>query len=542
MELLLGRFVEEVADRYGSSPALVFEGRTWTYLDLLAAARAAAKGFLALGVTKGSKVGLLMGNRPEFVQALFGAGMIGAVVVPINTLAVVDERNYIIGHSDSSALVLQESLRSHRYLDELDATRFPFLRNVITLGSSWAELLAAGSAVAESQLQAAADAVHPSDDALIVYTSGTTAYPKAVVHMHRAPVIQFWRFAEQMELDPDDRVWSSFPLFWTAGLAMVLGGTLASGACLVMQEAFEPGEALRLFEAERVTTVHAFDHTHSLLADHPDVEKRDLSSISKVRSGTPLHQHLELVESWDMRAAYGMSETFTIATSIPATASHEEIMRTHGIPLPGMKIRIVDPSTGASLPAGEIGEIAVKGVTLMRTYYKTFPEEVFDEEGWFRTQDAGWIGDDGHLHWTGRLSNVVKTGGANVSPVEVEYRAMELGYLAVVAAFGLPHPTLDQALVLCAIPRPGSTVDAAAVLEDLRPALASYKLPRRVFLLAEDEVGFTSSDKLRLEALPDLATRRIIDAGDDPAWAAHLSAAQLSAAQLSVAQPSNRGT
>jgi fatty-acyl-CoA synthase len=523
VELLLGRFVEEVADRYGSSPALVYEGRTWTYLDLLDAARAAAKGFLALGVSKGSKVGLLMGNRLEFVQALFGAGMIGVVAVPINTLAVVDERNYIIGHSDSAVLVLQESLRSHRYLEELEPARFPFLRNVITLGSSWDEFLAGGEAVPDSQLDAAAAAVHPSDDALIVYTSGTTAHPKAVVHMHRAPVTQFWRFAEQMQLERDDRIWSSFPLFWTAGLAMALGGTLAAGACLVMQETFEPGEALRLFEVERVTTVHAFDHAHSLLADHPDVNKRDLSSIRNLRSGTPLHQHLKLTENWDMRAAYGMSETFTIATSIPATASHEEIMRTHGVPLPGMKIRVVDPSTGASLPAGEIGEIAVKGVTLMRTYYKTFPEEVFDDEGWFRTQDAGWIGEDGHLHWTGRLSNIVKTGGANVSPVEVEYRAMELGYLAVAAAFGLPHPTLDQALVLCAILRPGSNLDPAAVLDDLRPTLASYKLPRRVFLLTEDEVGFTSSDKIRLDALPALAARRIIEAGDDPAWAAYLS-------------------
>lgn len=519
----LGRFVEEVAGRYGSSPALVFEGSTWSYDDLLERSRDAARAFLASGVSKGTKVALLLGNRLELVQALFGAAMAGAVVVPVNTMAAPGELEYILGHSDSALLVMQRSLRSHHY--DIEASHFPFLSRIVNIGPEWEEFLAAGAAVPDSRLDAAAAAAHPSDDALIVYTSGTTAHPKAVVHMHRAPVTQFWRFAEQMRLERHDRVWSSFPFFWTAGLAMALGATLASGACLVMQEAFDAGEALRLMETERVTTVHAFDHAHSLLAAHPDLATRDLTSVTKVRSGTPLHRHLGLRESWDMRAAYGLTETFTLVTSIPATASPEEIDRTHGIPLPGMRVRIVDPDTGAPLAAGETGEIAVKGVTLMRTYYKAFPEDVFDDEGWFRTRDAGWLGEDGHLHWTGRLSNLVKTGGANVSPVEVETRAMELGTLAVAAAFGLPHPTLDQALVLCAVPRAGAAVDPASVLAALRPHLASYKLPRRIFLLEEDEVDFTSSDKPRVDALRDLAVRRIVEAGDDPSWAAHLASA-----------------
>ncbi|HET6810746.1 MAG TPA: class I adenylate-forming enzyme family protein [Acidimicrobiales bacterium] len=540
--LTLGRFVTDVATASRDREALAFGGHHWTYAEVEQGARAFAGGLLALGLPKGAKVALLLGSRPEFVSAAFGTGMVGGVVVPISTLATVPEREYILRHSDASVLVVQPELRGHRFVEDLLAAHpaiaeagggpfrlpeLPHLRHVVVIGdrnasgalTSWDAVVEEGRSAPDGLVDASIGEVHPADDAIIVYTSGTTAVPKAVVHMHRAPVVQFYRFQDQMRLEPTDRVWSSFPFFWTAGLAMALGGTLAAGACLVMQETFDAGEALRLIEQERVTTVHAFDHASAQLADHPDRALRDTSSVRKIRAGTPFQQAIGVDTSeWDMRAAYGLTETFTMVTSIPATRPHEERMATHGTPLPGMQIRILDPESGVALPEGGIGEIAVKGITLMRGYYKSFPEEAFDPDGWFRTGDAGWIGPDGHLHWTGRLDNLVKTAGANVSAVEVETEAMFLGGLAVASVVGVPHPTLGQAVVLCAVPRPGAEVDGRAVAEQLRGRLASYKIPRVVLLFEEAELQFTGSDKVRTERLRELAVARMVEAGTDEEW------------------------
>ncbi|HEX5265901.1 MAG TPA: class I adenylate-forming enzyme family protein [Acidimicrobiales bacterium] len=546
--LTLGWFLTDMAGAHAGNEALAFGGRRWTYAEVEQGARSFARGLLALGVAKGTKVALLLGSRPEFVWAAFGAGMAGAVVVPISTLATVNEREYILRHSDASVLVVQPELRGQRFVDHLLRTHpgiaaagpgplglpeLPHLRHVVAIGDgapsgavgSWDAVLDGGRSVPDDLLDSSIGEVHPADDAVIVYTSGTTALPKAVVHMHRAPVVQFYRFQEQMRLEPTDRVWSSFPFFWTAGLAMALGGTLAAGACLVMQEAFDAGEALRLIEGEKVTTVHAFDHASSQLADHPDRVGTDTSSVRKIRAGTPFQQAIGVDTSeWDMRAAYGLTETFTMVTSLPATRPHEERMATHGTPLPGMQIRILDPESGGAVPAGEIGEIAVKGVTLMRGYHKSLPEEAFDAEGWFRTGDSGWVGPDGHLHWTGRLDNLVKTAGANVSAVEVETEAMFLGGLAVAWVIGVPHPTLGEAVVLCGVPRPGAEVQPRAVAEQLRGRLASYKIPRAVLLFEEGELQFTGSDKVRTERLRELAVARLLETGTDGQWVAHLRA------------------
>ena len=196
--------------------------------------------------------------------------------------------------------------------------------------------------------------VRPSDDGIMVYTSGTTARRKAVLHAQRSGVLQSWRFAEQMRLSPDDVVWSAQPFFWTAGFAMSLGATLAAGACLVLQETFEPAEALDLLERERVTTAHAWPHQQKALAEHPSAAARDLSALTRVSAGSPLAQ-LAGVNPDDRgsEAAYGLSETFTIATSLPEDAPLELRRATHGKPLPGMQVQIVDPESGTALGPGE---------------------------------------------------------------------------------------------------------------------------------------------------------------------------------------------
>jgi fatty-acyl-CoA synthase len=542
-DLTQGRFVAQVAERYGERQALVFGEWRLSYAELQREARAAAKALLAAGVTKGSKVALLLGNRPEFVVAAYGAAMAGAVVVPVSTLSAAAERDYILAHSDTSIVITQPVLLGRRLLDELMAdhpdlaqaepghiasSRFPHLRRLVCLGpptgfrsvQTWDDLHASQERVSEAMLDAAAASVTPSDDAVIIYTSGTTAYPKAVLHRHRAAVVQSWRWAEQLRLDPDDRIWSPYPFFWTAGLAMVLGGTLASGACLVCQEAFEPGGALELIERERVTITYSFPHIEARLVDHPDATTRDLSSVRRVMAGSPLRKLIPIdKDAADPGAAYGLTETFTLATSIRSDSPRRLRRSTHGVALPGMAVRIIDSASGAPLATGATGEIAVKGITLMRGYYKVDPEQCFDDEGWFRTGDAGYLDESGFLHWTGRLSNLIKTSGANVSPLEVETALTAWGRLKVANVVGIPHPVVGEAVVLCAV-QGADPVSASEITAHLRGVLAPYKVPKHVVFLDPDEVTLTGSHKVRVDRLRSLAARRL--AADDAVWARFL--------------------
>jgi fatty-acyl-CoA synthase len=546
--LTLGAFLADVADRYGERPAMVSGPRRLSYRQLFEETRAVARALVAAGVTKGTRVGVLMGNRPEAAAALFAVGMAGGVAVPISTFAVAPERYHVMAHSDMALAVVEDRLASNTYLDDLArdhpevagaapgairSPAFPFLRRVVGFGEgagpfqAWGEFLAAGEGVDDRLLDAAGAAVVPYDDALMIYTSGTTALPKSVLHTHRSVTGQLWRWGGQLGLTTEDRVWSAFPFFWSAGFAMVLGGTLASGAALYVDEVFDAGAALELMERERITTYYAFPHTDAQLADHPEARTRDLTSLRNIRSQSALFRFTGMVAdetSWDISSGYGSSETFTVSTALPNDAPLSLRLSSHGRPLPGMRIRIVDTETGAPLPPGQSGEITVKGIYLMRTYYKMAPEACFDEDGWFHTKDAGHLDEDGYLHWHGRISGMIKTGGSNVSPVEVETRAAESGVLGVVTVVGVPHHLLGEAVVMCAVPLKGTEADANPVLHHLRATLASYKVPRRIVFFDDEELQFTASEKVHVDEVRRLAVERLVADDEDAEWVAHLRA------------------
>jgi fatty-acyl-CoA synthase len=531
--LTLPRFLDDVCARHGARVALRFEGRSTGYETLGAESLRLARGLAAAGVVKGARVALLLANRPEWVAAAFAAARLGAVVVPVSTFAPPEERDWILRHADAAWLLMQPGLGGTDWLDEtlerhpaLAAGRpgaarcpaLPQLRGVFCLGleeprgaiEPWRTLADRAAEVPEALVSALSDEVHPGDDGLVIYTSGTTARPKGVVHTQRAPVIQAFRFAELMGLGCDDRVWTAQPFFWTAGIAMSLGASLAAGATLILQERFAPAAALDAIESERATTLFAWPHQEKALAEHPSAAERDWSSVRRIEFSSPLAPLAGLEEdAWGTYGAYGLSETFTLASALPADAPASLRRETSGRPLPGTELRIVDPETGAARPTGEPGEIAVRGLTLMRGYAKVPREAVFDADGFFHTGDGGFLDAEGLLHWTGRLSNLVKTGGANVSPLEVEEALVRYPGLHTAHAVGVPHPTLGEALVLCAVPVEGASVDPEALRAFLRERLAAYKVPRHVLCFTADRVSWTGSQKLRTGALREAALARL---------------------------------
>jgi acyl-CoA synthetase (AMP-forming)/AMP-acid ligase II len=521
--LTLGGLLADVGALHATSEAIAFHegGRPelhWTYAELASQARRFAKALVAAGTDKGTRVALLMGNRPEWVVGAFGVALAGGVLVPVNTLFEPPEMTHVLKHSDTAILVHQQRLASHPYDDQMRLIEpdLPYLRRRVCFGTpSYDEFLAAGDAVDDSELDARSSAVSPFDDAIVIYTSGSTGVPKGVLHGHRAAALQCWRFAQQLCLDPSVRVWSAFPFFWTAGFCMVMGGTLAAGGCLVLQELFEPGETLALLETEKVTSPHAWPHQLAALESHPDWAKRDLSSLRQVIAFTSLGRHptVKVDDVWSPRAAYGLSETFTIISSLPADTPPARRDGHEGAILPGNIVRIVDAETGELQPPGMPGEITVKGPTLMKGYLKVAPEDTFDVDGFFATGDAGFVDDNAMLHWVGRTNDLIKTGGANVSPVEIENELLRHPGLKTALAVGVAHDTLGEVVVVCAVAHPDRGVDENSVRDFLRGRMASYKIPRHVLFFEEDDLVLTGNAKIRADDLRRLATDRL---GSDP--------------------------
>jgi fatty-acyl-CoA synthase len=532
--LTLSGFLLEVTRRDPDREALVFHETdggtvTWSYRDLEREARRVARALLASGAGKDTRVAILMGNRPEWVAAAFGVALTGAVAVPLNTYFEPPELDHVLRHSDAQALLTQSRLLGHAYVDQLAAlcpelvdaapgelrsARFPQLRRVAALDfdeprgatETWEAFLGSGQRVASGIVDATAAEVMPADHALIIYTSGTTATPKGILHPHRGPALQSWRFAQQLRLDPSVRVWSAFPFFWSAGFVMVMGATLAAGGCIVLQEHFAPGEALHLLETERVTSPHAWAHQLAELEDHPDWPRIDLSAIRHCEAFTSFGRHpsVHVEDAWSPRAAYGLSETCTIISSLPADTPREIRERSQGAILPGNAVRIVERDTGAALSVDAIGEITVKGPTLMLGYVKKLPEECFDEDGFFHTGDAGFVDGEGYLHWTGRMTEMIKTGGANVSPVEIEETLLRHPGLKAALTVGIPDDKLGEMVVVCAVAH-----DGVSIGEFLRGRIAAYKIPRRVLFFDEAELSLTGNAKIRSDELRKLAIDRL---------------------------------
>ncbi len=531
--LTLGRFLTDVAERHAPRRAICFEGRNLGYRELEMQVRRLARALIGAGVVKGTRVALWMANRPEWIVSAFAVGMAGGVVVPVNTFATRDERDYILRHSDASVLLMQPVLLGRSFPDELAAAHpeipggrpgrlripaLPQLRRVFCLGpaaarggiESWEALLAHADDVSDALLDAVVSEIAPSDDGVLIYTSGTTARPKGVLHSHRAGVLQSWRFADLLLLEPSDRVFTTYPFFWTAGFAMSIGPTLAAGGCLLLQETFEAGAALDLIESERATAVHAWPHQHQALGEHPSAAARDLGCVRKVDANHPIAKLAGIEkDEYGTGAAYGLSETFTIASMLPCNAPLELRRGSSGRPLPGIALRVVDPIGGEPLPVGREGEIAVKGVTFMRGYYKVLPEHYLDADGYFRTRDGGRLDAEGYLHWSGRLSGLIKTGGANVSPVEIEEALARHPGVKLGIPVGIAHPTLGEVIVLCAVPVEGAALDEQEIQTFLRERLAAYKVPKRVLAFRADELSYTANQKVQVEPLREAALRRL---------------------------------
>lgn len=530
--LTMGGFMAEVAQKFGDNEALCWKDLSgtvnrWTYTEMYEECRKVAKALLAAGVNKDSRVGVLVSNRPEWLFSAFGAAMAGSVVVALNTFSTQQELRYQLQTANVETLILETGVASKNFVDDIHSLcpplkestpgalmteEFPYLRRVVCTDydkaeagiQGWNEFLCLGNTIPDSMIDATMEASSPLDRTLIFFSSGSTALPKAIQQTQRAAMMQCWRFGSYYQGDSTTRSWNANGFFFSGNFVMAFGSTLTVGGCLVLQRFFDPEEAIELFVSEKVNMPHLWPHQEARLTESKSWLEADLSCMTHVDANLILATHPKINSTWRQPNGYGMTETFTF---IAGSAGDDVTDGSNGRVLAGNTVKIIDPDTGDVLPIGETGEIVAKGPTLMLGYINIAPEDTFDAEGFIHTADAGYMNEAGHVFWKGRLGDIIKTGGANVSPTEIDAILMKHPSVQSTFTVGMEHDTLGEIVVSCVI-KSDESLDENGVRAFAKESLASYKVPRRVLFFSEEELPMTGSNKIRRPELKKLVAER----------------------------------
>jgi acyl-CoA synthetase (AMP-forming)/AMP-acid ligase II len=524
-----GALVRECAARLGKKPFAILGDERLSYAQAEARSAELARGLLASGAGKGTRVGLLAPNGPAWIVGWLAASRIGAVVTLLNTYGKARELGWVLRHADVQVLLTVDRHLGHDYLDRLEqavpgladqrhehvlVTSHPYLRTVWTWGDGrrgWAapvaDLAARAVDVPEEVLQACEDEVSPADPMVVVYSSGSTADPKGAVHTHGAAVRHAHNLWSMRDLVEDDVLYTPMPLFWVGGFSFTLIAAMHAGATLVFEEQFEPGATLELIERERVTQVLGWPHMAKALVDHPSFRERDLSAVRGGTLAALLPQAQQLDADVPTANSLGMTETLgphTFASKDPLPPDKEG---SFGFSVPGVEHRIVDPVTLEEVPVGETGEVWLRGYSLMLGLHKRERADTFTPDGWYRTGDAGRFDEDGHFYFTGRMGDLIKSSGMNITPRDVELVLEDLPEVAMAFVTGIDHPERGQDVVAAVALRPGETLDEDEARKRVKEELASYKVPRRIAVFGDQtELPWLDSgkvDRRRLTALLD---------------------------------------
>jgi fatty-acyl-CoA synthase len=518
------------AENRGEAEALVTASARLSYRDLDAAVRRAAKAMHALGVRRGDFVGILMGNDETWVTLFHAAAMIGAVTVPINTRFKSAELAFCLKQADVSALFTADRFLSIDFLSFLRAAEpavdqalpgdsLPLLRHVVVVGGEipcaakrFAEFLARGDSVPDGMIDDLAAEVRPDDLLLIQFTSGTTAYPKAVMLTHDNMLRNAFAVGERMGIRPEDRYFNCRPFFHVAGTTLSLLVSLAAGACLVTLPTFEAGAALAMMVRERCTLTSGNDTLFQLMLGHPSFDPARLCLRGGWAAAGPetVRHIVEKMGAREVCVAYGLSE----ASPNVVLNDHRDPLelRIAGLAKPhdGIEVRITRADTGATLPAGATGEIEVRGWNVMRGYYRN-PEataKAFTPDGWLRTGDLGVLTADGRLRMVGRSKDLFRVGGENVAPAEVEEVLLAHPAVATAQVVGVPDARLGEVGAAFVTLKADTAASEAELTAFVRARCANFRVPRYLAVVASfDAIGMTASGKVQKHALREHAIR-----------------------------------
>jgi fatty-acyl-CoA synthase len=511
----IGRTLYELLnDRAARAPdatAVISSDRASTYGELAAIAARLAGGMRALGIKRGSRVGILMENRREWLEAAFAAAALGATAVPFSTWSKQSELSYLIADAELDLLVTVGAFGGQDFAAGLAALDQPLPPVVVLDAKPRSGWIAYADLFGEP---IAGIAARPEDDAFILYTSGSSARPKAVRLLQGRTVENGFHIGERMGLGPTDRVLLAPPLFWSYGAANALPATLSHGAALVLQPRFEPGGWLDLIERHRCTAVYTLPSMTGAALRHPDFRRQRTASLrTGLMIGSPEDVRIAAEELGAAQICniYGSTETYGNCCVTPAGWPLARRMASQGPPLPGARLRIADPQTGAELPAGEIGAVEVAGSATPGYAGASAAnnETAFTPDGYFRTGDLGSLDAAGDFHFAARDNDMIKRAGINVSPAEVETLLLQYPGVAQAAVVAAAAGERGEAIVAFVVAEAGAALDPEALRAHCRALASSYKVPDRIEICGA--LPATETGKLFRRGLKEMAKALFAD-------------------------------
>lgn len=525
----IGALLRRSVDRDPSRQAIATPAETLTYRELDVRTTRIAQALVAIGAGKGTRIALLAPDGILWVTVFLAAARIGAIVIGVSTLATARELAHVLRHSDAQILIGVRRFLKHDYAERLvealpglssqgggplHVTAAPYLRSIwlddadgLSWAGSHAQLL--DRPLPDPELIAAIESeVVGSDDAVIIYTSGSSALPKAVVHTQRSAAQHSQVLAEHFVMRPSDRLMPLLPLFWVGGLTMALE-VLGSGGTLVYPASPSMTDVVAAIETLAVNRINSWGPQLEKVRAAVAARGIDIHSIGglgpqRAPDGTPIPPE-RTANMLGMTESFGPHSSEPLGTVIP-----EHKRGASGRATSDYERRIVNPETGAVLPAGQTGELQLRRGGLMRGYYKVDPDRVFTPDGFFPTGDTARIDEDGYLYFHGRRADVLKTSGANVSRLEVEAALRTLPEVAQAIVVGLPDAQAGQIVAAAVVPADGYAPTEASLQAALRSQLSSYKIPKHIVLLASEEIPWTPSQKVKLGELTNLIAGRIV--------------------------------
>jgi acyl-CoA synthetase (AMP-forming)/AMP-acid ligase II len=513
--------IRRAAARFGDHDFVVMPDRRLTYAQAEAASRRVARELLAAGIGKGTRVAMMDTFSIEWIVFWLAATRIGALFVPMASTMKPPELRWALRHSDVHLLVVPPSLLVADMCDFVERAvpgladsggaplflaDLPYLRDVrVTAPTTrtWASHLdcsivsdAPDTVLADDVLLEQVEAeVVPADPMVIVHTSGSTSEPKGVVHTHGALIRHGANLARNFQngLDPDDRSFAGLPFFWVGGLSFILMRALHRGSAVLCMARFDAEGALELLERERATRFLGYDTMGDAVTSHPSFASHDLGAVADFNgdippTGSPRYHN-----------SLGMTETCGPHTACPpgefGRELPEDLQGSFGFSVPHVQHKIVDPESGATVADGVDGEICVRGYNVLDGMYKRERHEVFDDDGWYHTNDRGSL-RHGCIFFKGRLGEMIKTAGANVSPREVEVALEQLPGVELAQVVGLPDEQRGELVAAVLVPTADGVLDVDEITERLRESIASYKVPRRFVVTTHDAIPLLASTKI----------------------------------------------
>jgi fatty-acyl-CoA synthase len=512
LDTTVGGILRAAALRSGDTTALVAgtaeqPRRRWTYTELLADAEGAARA-LADRFEQSERIAVVAPSIPESLVLTYGAALAGVVLVPVNPALRAGELRHVLGQSGAAGAFVVAEHRGVDVVGTLGTLRreLPALRHVVSF-DDWDEFCTSLRPGSPSGSGSSAREVAPDDVAQLVYTSGTTGTPKGAMLTHRGMTNAARFGAMRFGMRPGDVYVQTMPLFHVGG--QVVSFQLCQySATEVLVPAFEPGLVLELFEAERATLTCGGPTMLLALVDHPDFRGRDLSSLRAVSGGgavvpAELVRRIEDALGVQFAVVFGQTEACGFISQTHLDDRDEDKGETLGRPLPGVAARVVDPVSGVPVARGRVGELEVRGPNVMAGYHE-LPEASADAvapDAWLRTGDLVTMDARGYLRMTGRLKEMIVSGGENIFPVEIENALAEHPAVGQVAVVGVPDDRWGEAAVAVVVPAAVASPDPAALEAFLRDRLAAFKVPRRWVVV--DELPRTASGKVQKHVVRD---------------------------------------